>query len=133
MHQFISKPVVKYSKGSTRGDVFLTQSWKLCLHLCNHGHHTSGLREFGFRESDLIVRAHVWWENGKYSFQWTSPYTSDLPWDLVTEFQREIERRLAPLTPEVIEREKERMRTQSYFSQKRAGKKKHQRRWYAGY
>lgn len=133
MHQFISKPTIKYKKGSTRGDVFLTQSWNLLVHLCNHTSHRSGLLEFGQRESDLIARAHIWWENGSYKFQWASGDISNLPWEVVRDCEREIERRLAPLTPEVIEREKERMRTQVYYSQKRAGKKKHQRRYYAGY
>lgn len=60
-------------------------------------------------------------------------YTSDLPWEIVRECEREIERRMAVLTPEVIDREKERLRTSIYYQQKRYGKKKQQRRYYAGY
>ena len=130
MHELISQPKFKITNKAVRGDVFLTKSWNLLVHFCGLPSHHLCLREFGIHECDLMARAHIWWRDDKYHYQWASCDCIELDWQIVRDFQREIEHRLVLLPPDLVRAIKADQKTRSDFAIKRLGKKKHIRRYW---
>ena len=133
MHELISQPQYKITAKATRGDVFLTKSWRLLIHFANRPSHHEALKDFGLQEQDLILSGHLHWRDDRYVFMWKSTNCVELDNEICADLCREVERRIRLKTPAMVYQEIQDIKTRRFYVAKRQSKRKHLRRaWRQG-